>query len=69
MELVNELLRELFVLLFKRLQIVPFIWIKEVHQVEELSDVIIERRLGDSQNWYRGETTHIPQSLRCDALS
>ena len=45
MKLFDTLFGEFLVLLCQVLQIVPLIGVKEVHEVEEFTDVVVQRRL------------------------
>jgi hypothetical protein len=43
--LLDEVLVELGVLLLQTLQVIPLVGIKEVHEIEQLPDVVVERSL------------------------
>ena len=45
MKLLYKLLVKLFVLLLELLKISPFIGVEEVHQVEELANLVVQRSL------------------------
>lgn len=45
MKLLDTLLREFFVFLGKVLQIIPLIWIEEIHQIEEFTNIVVQRGL------------------------
>ena len=45
MEGFDKIFREFFVLLLKGLQVSPLIGIQEIEKVEQLPDIVIQRRL------------------------
>lgn len=45
MKAFDKLLREFFVLLLESLQVSPLVRVQEIEEVEQLSDVVVQRRL------------------------
>lgn len=45
MKLLDLLFIQLFVLFGKCFQIIPLFWVQEIHEIEQLADVVIQRCL------------------------
>ena len=50
-QLTDEFVVKFRIVLFKEPQIVPVVRVQEVHQVEELADVVVQRRLNEPSEW------------------
>jgi len=48
MQLFDTLLVENLVFLFQTIEIKPFFWIQEIHEIEKFTDIVVEWRLSDN---------------------
>jgi hypothetical protein len=44
-ELFHEILSQFLIVFFEPLKISPFIWVQEVHEIEQFPDVVVQWRL------------------------
>ena len=64
MKCLNEFLREFFVLLFEGLQVSPLVRVQEIEEVEQFSDVVVQRRLKISK-WVIKNRLQVRQTYSC----
>lgn len=60
----DEFLREFFVLLLEGLQVSPLVRVQEIEEVEQFSDVVVQRRLKISK-WVIKKRLQVRQTYSC----
>jgi hypothetical protein len=68
-QLFDQLFIELLVLFLEVFQAVPDLWIKKIHQIKELSHVVIQGRLQMSMRYWEECTTNLTHPCHNNAMN